>query len=378
MNQRQIEPEAKVIVNEQLILFAEEDTQFRLMETAVNGSPSPEALGALRYFFGEMIGRPLNALLSFPSLVGLPTGFRAAVCDDEDKLPVLLHKADYLVVEKVVITEQMLGWGKGRLKLVQKFGNNPANIDIEGAKRLGIPVSCLRRVSSVSVAEHVLAMIFALSRKLVFSHVIVKDRIHASDGLSSDGPPRTRYNWGGVEDIRLVSGKTLGLVGFGENAFELAVLARGIGMKILYTQRHRASMDRESAVAARYVPSLRDMLQESHVTSIHVPYGPLTDKMFNHETLSSMKAGSFLINISRGGVVDEASLARVLEEKKIAGAALDVYRWEPVPSDSPLLRLENVIWSPHNAAGAEEFLLQDCLDLLASIARVAGGGLPAA
>jgi lactate dehydrogenase-like 2-hydroxyacid dehydrogenase len=234
----------------------------------------------------------------------------------------------------------------------------------------------LQRVSTVSVAEHIIALIFALSRNLVFAHQTARNRKTAKDGLKSEGPPRTKFNWGQVPNIRLVEGKALGLVGFGENARETARLAHGVGMKILYYQRHRAEQERESAVKAEYVPSLKQLAGEADFVSIHVPYNTSTEKMIDLEILSSMKRDSFLISGSRGGIVDEKALFDVLKENRIAGAALDVYRWEPVPSDCPLLDLDNVIWTTHNGGGAAEFLLRECHDVLANIARVEKGEKP--
>jgi len=361
---------------EKVVLFAEEDTQFRLMETALNGTASDVALKALHYFFGENIDAQLNYLISLPSIVGLPPGFRAVVCDDEKQLPSLIPKADYLVFERTEMTYELMKLGKGKLKLLQKFGNDCKNVDLKAARALGIQAAYLLRVTTISVAEHVLTLILALSRNLMFAHEAAKKRIEATDGLRSEGPPRTKFNWAQVPNIRLVRGKTLGLVGFGENAYEIAKLAHGIGIKIIYFQRHQASPAWEKEVEARYVLSLKQLVEQSDFVSINVPYGPPTEKMFNLEILSSMKPDAFLISNSRGGIVDEEALYQILKERKIGGAALDVYRWEPVPSDCPLLRLDNVVWAAHNGGGANEFILQENHDVLANIARVDRGDKP--
>ena len=363
-------------MDRKIVLFAEEDTMFRLMETALNRSPSQKALDALHYFFGENIDTQLSYLTSLPSITGLPSTFQAVVCDNESKLPSFISEADYLVCERAEINRELIKQGSNRLKFIQKFGSDYKNIDTKAAKELGIPVAYLRRVSTISVREHVLALIFALSRNLVFAHKVAKDRKRATDGNRSDGPPRTKFNWGEVPHIQLVQGKKLGLVGYGENGIEVAMGAHAVGMKILYHQRNRASPDREKIVDAQYIPSLKALVQEADFTSIHVPYGPPTEKMFNREILSSMKRDSFLISTSRGGIVDEEALFQVLSENKIAGAALDVYRWEPVPSDCPLLDLDNILWTTHNAGGAGEFILQENHDVLANIARVSRGERP--
>ena len=363
-------------MDRKIVLFSEEDTMFRLMETALNGSPSQKALDALHYFFGEKIDKQLNYLTSLPSLTGLPATFQAVVCDNESELPHLISEADYLVCERTQINHELMKQGSKRLKFIQKFGSDYKNIDTNAARELGIPVASLRRVSTISVREHVLALIFALSRNLTFAHTVARERKKATDGKRSDGPPRTKFNWGEVPGIQLVEGKKLGLVGFGENGIEVAMGAYAVGMKILYHQRHRAPVEREKIVDAQYIPSLKDLVREADFTSIHVPYGPATEKMFNAEILSSMRRDSFLISTSRGGIVDEEALFQVLSQNKIAGAALDVYRWEPVPSDCPLLDLSNILWTTHNAGGAGEFILQENHDVLANIARVSRGERP--
>lgn len=357
-------------MGEQVVLFSEEDTMFRLMATALNGEPSQKALDALHYFFGDDIHAQLEYLTSLPSSLGLPQEIRGILCDNEARLPELISNTDYLVCERAEVTRDLLKGGSSRLKFVQKFGGDYKNIDVGAARELGIPVAYLRRVSTVSVREHVLALIFSLSRNLLYAHGVAKERKNATDGLRSEGPPRTKFNWGKVPNIQLVEGKKLGLVGFGENGIEVATAAHAVGMKILYYQRHRAPREREDVVDAQYVPSLKELVQEADFTSIHVPYGPPTERMFNAEILSHMKSSAYLISTSRGGIIDEEALYDVLRKKGFAGAALDVYRWEPVPSDCPLLGLDNVLWATHNAGGAEEFLLQEVHDVLANIARV--------
>jgi lactate dehydrogenase-like 2-hydroxyacid dehydrogenase len=210
----------------------------------------------------------------------------------------------------------------------------------------------------------------------VFANEIAKNRLHAINGLYSQGPPRMRFNWGKIGDIQLVRGKTLGLVGLGEIGTEVAVAARSVGMKIVYYDIKKASTDQEDMMDAQYVPSLNQLVRIADFISIHVPYGPNTEKLFDLEVLSNMKPSSFLINTSRGGIIDEQALLKVVKDNKISGVALDVYRWEPVPSDCPLLEVNNVLWTTHNAGGSIEFIIRDCAELLANIARAARGDKP--
>ncbi len=359
-----------------VVLFSEEDTLFRLMETALNRSLSPMAERALHYFFGEDISKPLNYLMNLSESIGLPSTIRGIVCVEEDRLEELLRDADFLIVERTPVTRAMIEKVRGRLKLIQKFGQDYKNIDIVSAKEMGIPVANLLRISTISVAEHVILLILALARGLVKAHKAALARREAKDSSRSEGPPRTLFNWGRVPKIEVISGKTLGLLGLGENGLEVAKRAYALGMKIIYHQRNRLPEGIESKVMATYVPTLIELMERSDFVTVHIPYSPSTEKIINYEVLSHMKPDSFFINSSRGGLVDEMALYRVLSERRIRGAALDVYRWEPIPEDCPLLGLDNVVWSTHNAGGSPEFMLEESKEVLKNIARILRGERP--
>ncbi|MCZ6547248.1 MAG: NAD(P)-dependent oxidoreductase [Deltaproteobacteria bacterium] len=260
--------------------------------------------------------------------------------------------------------------------LIHKFGWDYSNIDLNAAREFGVPTANLRRISTISVAEHFILLILALARKLTQAHAAALARAGCNDGSKSEGPPRTSFNWGGIQNIQVVSGKTLGMVGLGEIGLEVAQRARCLGMKIAYYQRHRLAEKLEGPVGAVYRRSLVDLMKGSDFVSINVPYNASTEKLINAEALGAMKEGAYLINASRGGVVDEGALFDVLKDRKIAGAALDVYRWEPVPPDCPLLKLDNVIWSTHNAGGSPYFMIEESRSVLENIARVAKGKEP--
>lgn len=146
-----------------------------------------------------------------------------------------------------------------------------------------------------------------------------------------------------------VSGTTLGILGLGRIGQAVAQRAKGFGMRILYYDVVRARPEVEKETGATFVP-LEQLLRESDFVSLHVPVTKETRHMMNESTLKMMKPSAFLINTSRGAVVDEACLAKALKEKWIAGAGLDVYEKEPLPMESPLLKLENVTLAPHMAS----------------------------
>lgn len=168
----------------------------------------------------------------------------------------------------------------------------------------------------------------------------------------------------GPEEAR---GKTIGVVGYGSIGREVARLAKAFGMRVLAMQRgndHRDTGftipgvgDPDGTLPERYYPpeQLHDMLRESDVVVISVPLTPQTRGLFNEAAFKAMKSSAFLINIARGDVCDEPALIRALEEKQIAGAALDVFHQEPLPSDSPLWKLPNAIITPHISGISPEY-----------------------
>src|SRR5208283_2470613 len=160
---------------------------------------------------------------------------------------------------------------RGRLKLVQKFGSDYKEIDIVAAKEMGIPVANLLRVSTISVAEHVILLILALARNIVKAHQAAVARRDAKDGSKSEGPPKALFNWGRVPNIQRIYGKTLGLIGFGENGQQVAWRAHALGMKINYHQRNRVDKEIEKKVEARYIPTLFELMERYDQVSVHIP-----------------------------------------------------------------------------------------------------------
>jgi phosphoglycerate dehydrogenase-like enzyme len=264
-----------------------------------------------------------------------------------------------------------------RLRLIQKFGRDCGNIDVTAAQELGVPVANLIRYSSLSSAENVIALLLGLARNLIVAHnsvLAVRDK--NLPARFEAGPVRTKFNWTSVRGIRVLATQTLGLIGLGENSGQIAKRAAALGMRIIYYKRNRLPATEEAALGGAQYLSLKELVAQADFITIHVPYGPQTEKMVNAEFLAGMKPTSFLINTSRGGVVDEQALYEALQQKKIAGAALDVYRYEPIPPDCPLLDLNNILWTPHMSGGEPEFMLQECEDVLSNLARVWQGTTP--
>jgi phosphoglycerate dehydrogenase-like enzyme len=359
------------------IVFAEEDTLFRLMEVAVRREPTASGEKALAYFFGPDFSSPLQALRQIADRLGLPRAMEAVVCVSDAALDEALGSADVVVAETAAITRARVKACAARARLIQKFGRDPRNIDLAAAAEFGVPVANLLRISSLSVADNVMALLLALARNLLTAHRSVVARLDPSLAPRfPKNPPRNTFNWSSIRGLRVLGESTLGLIGLGENSGDVARRARAFGMRILYHKRQPLPAAEEAELGVRYVP-LDELLAQADFVSIHVPYGPQTEKMIGREALGKMKPTAFLINAARGGIVDEEALYEALRSRRLAGAALDVYRYEPVPADCPLLDLDNVVWTPHCSGGEPEFMLREVEDVLANVARVWRGEPPA-
>jgi len=224
-----------------------------------------------------------------------------------------------------------------RLKVIGRAGVGVDNIDVEEAKKRGIKVLRTPEGPSVSVAELTLALMLCLARMVPYADRAMKDGKWVKRELM------------GVE----LKGKKLGIVGFGRIGYEVARRAKAFEMEVLvYDVILDKLMDRVREVGARGL-GFEELLRESDFVSIHVPLTPQTRHMIGEGELKAMKPTAYLINTSRGGVVDEEALLRALKEGWIAGAALDVYEVEP-PTNMELIRLPNVVCTPHIGAQTVE------------------------
>lgn len=219
-----------------------------------------------------------------------------------------------------------------RLRVISNTGVGVDHIDLDAARQRGIPVGNTPHVLDQAVADMTFALILAAARNLV-------------PGVRhAHGPDFQHYE----PDFLLgfdVYGATLGIVGMGNIGRQVARRARGFDMTVLYHNRHR-NRAAEAELAATYVP-LPELLARSDYVSLNMPLTPETVGMISRDQLSQMKRTAFLVNMARGAVVDQEALVAALKAGWIAGAALDVTEPEPLPREHPLLRLENVIITPH-------------------------------
>ncbi|MFQ5710637.1 MAG: 2-hydroxyacid dehydrogenase [Candidatus Geothermarchaeales archaeon] len=226
------------------------------------------------------------------------------------------------------------------LKIIANYAVGYDNIDVKAASERGILVTNTPEVLTETVADLTFALILSVARGIVKYDALVRGR-----GWKGDWKPMLFLG----SDVH---GKTLGIVGLGRIGEAVARRARGFDMRILYFDIVRRG-ELEGELGVEYV-SLEELLRASDYVSLHVPLMRETRHMMGEEEFNLMKATAYLINTSRGPVVDEEALYKALKERRIAGAALDVFEVEPLSDDNPLLELENVVLTPHIGSASPE------------------------
>lgn len=236
------------------------------------------------------------------------------------------------------VDQELLEQAPG-LRMIANMGVGFNNIDLEAATKRGIPVSNTPGVLTEATADIAFALILAVARRVV------------------EGDRRTRtgqfQSWAPLVFLgREVTGKTLGIIGLGRIGRAVAKRAGGFDMRILYHNRRPLDKQEEEALGTEYV-DLKTLLSRADFVSLHVPLTDHTHHLMNRETLGWMKRDAYLINTSRGHVVDEPALLEALREDKIAGAGLDVYENEPSLTPG-LEKLDSVVLLPHVGSATRE------------------------
>jgi len=193
------------------------------------------------------------------------------------------------------------------------------------------------------VAEHVVALIFALAKKIPQAARLQQKRLWGQDAIWNDGPrPRE------------VTGATLGLIGVGSIGRRVARMASAVGMRVIAVREHPQKEKPEGIIAVYAPAQIDDLLAQSDYVVMAAPLTESTRGLMNADRLAAMRPEAYLINVGRGPQVDEAALADALRNGRIAGAALDVFEREPLPAESPLWALENLLITPHTAGLTEK------------------------
>lgn len=253
---------------------------------------------------------------------------------DEDGMAGFCQGAEGLIVGIDPVTEQVMD-ANPQLKAISKYGAGMDNIDLTAAANRGIKVLSAGSANALSVAELAIGLCFSLARSIPFASASTR-----------------AGRWDRLKGAELF-GKTIGIVGLGNIGREVARIARGIGMDaVAYDPYVKPDNPAIAALGIR-LTSLDEVLEAADFVTLHLPSTEETKFMINKETLKLMKPTAYLVNTSRGELVDEQALYEVLAGKALAGAAEDVFSKEP-PGAHPLLLLDNFILTPHIGMFTEE------------------------
>jgi D-3-phosphoglycerate dehydrogenase len=217
------------------------------------------------------------------------------------------------------------------LRVICKHGVGMDNIDVEAATNRGIPVFYTPRANFESAAEHTVGLILSLCRRIT-----VQDRCIRSGVFD-------KKSYDGLE----LFGKTLGLVGFGRIGRRVSELISAFKMKVIVFDPSHIIVNEPQRILK--VQKIEDLFRQADIISLHCPLTPETRNLINRQTIAQMKKDVYIINTARGEIVSESDLIQGLQDKRIAGAALDVFEAEPLPAEHPFLKMDNVILTPHVA-----------------------------
>lgn len=288
-------------------------------------------------------------------VISLPPGSR------EDDLQTVIARADALITRGGMKVTRELMASSPRLRAIGVHGIGCDHVDLTAARELGKTVLNTPDALTVTVAEMAVAMLLAATR-----------RVAAADRAVRVGEWSRKYrDLVGVE----LAGKIVGLVGMGRIGAETARRLRSFDVTLLYWSRTRHSqLEAELGIA---YSELTDLLARSDVVSLHVPGTKETHHLIGEAELATMKPTAILVNTARGRVVDEVALVEALRHGRIAGAALDVFETEPLPRDSPLTSMENVVLAPHLSASSKEAMQRMAKQVAQGILDVISGKEPA-
>jgi D-3-phosphoglycerate dehydrogenase len=313
------------------------------------------------------MARPVIAVTDspFPSLdpakaalARVDPALRMAKSPSADDILAVAREADAILVTYAKLPGELLRQLK-RCKVIGRFGLGVDNIDVKAADELGITVTYVPDYCLQEVSDHAMALLLSLVRKVPLSNKLVQSG---------------RWEVAPIVPIHRMSGRVLGLVGFGNIPRMVAPKAKAFGLRVV---THDPNVSPEVLAAAGVEGMSFDRLLEiSDFVSIHAPLTAATRGLFSTDVFRKMKKGAFLINTARGPLVDEAALIVALNSGQLAGAALDVVTNEPLAKDSKLVGRDNVIITPHTAFYSVEALNELQTKCASDVARVLSGEPP--
>ncbi len=292
----------------------------------------------------------------------LPVGWTLEVAETKDRAELLrrMSRADFLIVATTRVDAELLA-AAPRLRHVQHQGVGYNNIDVPACAARGVTVALTPEGTTTGVAEHVFLLLLALYKRLR----------EAETKLRAGAWPVWELRSRSFE----IAGKIVGIVGLGRIGQAVARRLAAFEARVLYYDLIRPPLEVEQALSVAYCP-LEELLRVADVVTLHLPLSDTTRHLIGARELALMQSHAVLINTARGALVDELALIEALRNGTIAGAGLDVFEQEPPLPDHPLLRLENVVVTPHIAAGTIDAFRTKMRAVFANLQRVALGEPP--
>jgi len=260
----------------------------------------------------------------------LPQNIEMLKFETQEKFDTL-SEADCVVLRTLKMPKEIIENIKN-LKFIQRWGTGFDTVDIQAAGQKGIIVANAQGVNAVAVAEMTISLILSIYRNIVNHNIELKKGVWTKEMYT--------------DRTFTLNGKVVGLIGTGSIGRKVSSIAQAFGAEIQYFDLYRMNEMDEAKYQMRYLP-FNDLISTSDIISIHVPLTEETKHMINSENIKLMKPNAILINTSRGGIVNERDLVAALNNNKILGAGIDCPEHEPISPDDPLLKLDNVVLTPH-------------------------------
>jgi D-3-phosphoglycerate dehydrogenase len=296
-----------------------------LITTSSFGSESTEPLNLMQTAGFEYILNPYKRKLTEEELISL----------------LLEHKPQYLIAGTETISKKSLELMKEKVEIISRCGTGLDNVDCEYAEKINISVKNTPDAPTLAVAELTIGIILDLLRKISFCGKVIRDN-------KFEKPMGN-----------LLSGKTVGLVGCGRIGTKVAELLKSFNCTLI---GYDSAIKKHTLIE---IKSFDEVIKQSDIISLHIPYSNRNTYIINKEVLSKMKKTSFLINAARGGLIDENALIRALENKQIAGAGIDCFEKEPYSGD--LIKFDNVVLTSHIGSYAKEARIKQEIDAVKNI-----------
>ena len=351
-------------------LVIEEDAFMRMFVPMLDPSAPREYFDAVADFFSHDEPDFSGWVAAMRNRVPGLFPARVSLARDQAHFRELLKTADACLIESLRFGREELA-AAPNIAVVQKYGYLTRNIDLPACAERGVKVSLQRRRVNIALAELAFGMLLGMGKHIFeLNHVIDEKRLNAAGHAIR--PYDKRYtggsNFARIPGLRVVHGKTLGIIGFGEVGRELAKRANAFEMRVVYHQRTPLP-DMEEAFHGATYAGLRALLAQSDYVTINLPVTPQTTGILGASEFAVVKKGSFLINVSRPELLDRTALFEALDSGRLAGYATDVWFERPARSDDPVFGYKNVIVTPHTAIADRHHALLDTEEMFMKMSQ---------